>query len=73
MPDLTHLNALELGLFRERQYLVREKTDAARALRRVWVAQAEREIADERKFLGLPATLDEILVSDDELLSELTT
>lgn len=71
MTDLGHLSALEDGLFRERQYLAAEKTEQGRKLRAVWVAQKEKEIAAERKFLGMPATLDEVLMSDDELLVEL--
>lgn len=71
MKDLSHLNALELRLSHERDRLAGAKTDKERALRRVWVAQIEKEIAAEHKFLGL-STDFETPVSDDELLAELT-
>jgi hypothetical protein len=45
-------------------------SEKERQLRTVWVQQIEREIAGERKFLGLPP-MPEIELSDDELLAEL--
>lgn len=70
MADLTHLNALELRLSNEREYLRAAKSEGEKELRRVWIAQIEKEIAGERKFLGLtePAECD---LTDDELLEEL--
>lgn len=67
--DTTHLSYLELGLHNERQRLAEAKSDGERALRQVWVAQLEREVVCERKFLGLPEVAED--VSDEELLREL--
>lgn len=63
---MTHLSALELRLSNERGYLARAKTEGERELRRVWIAQIEREIAHEREFHA-----DEIEMTDDELLAAL--
>lgn len=63
---MTHLNALELRLSNERGYLAKAKTDGERELRRVWIAQIEKEIAGEQAFI---AKHDDM--SDDELLAEL--
>jgi len=63
-----HLDALNTRLAHERDRLANAKTARERALRSVWVAGNEREIASERKFLGL-AEID--AMSDDELLAEL--
>lgn len=68
--DLSHLHALELKLSHERDYLSREKTEGGRELRRVWIAQIEREISGERALLGLP-TDDVMAIDDDALLNEL--
>ncbi|NYT42328.1 hypothetical protein HZY97_16265 [Sphingomonas sp. R-74633] len=71
-PNRSHLNALEEGLVRERARLADASTEGERETRRVWVAQREREIAGERKYLGLPEAdhLDDL--SDDDLLAELS-
>lgn len=63
---MSHLNALELRLSNERGYLAKAKTEGERELRRVWIAQIEKEIAGERVFV---AKQDEM--TDDELLAEL--
>ena len=69
MTDRTHLNALELGRSHEVARLASAKTQAERALRQVWIAQRDREIAGERAFLGLDdASCD---LTDEELLAEL--
>ena len=65
---MTHLDALQLRLFNERGYLAKAKTEGERELRRVWIAQIEKEIVGEREFI---AKQDDI--SDDELLAELMT
>jgi hypothetical protein len=49
--------------------LANAKTDGEKALRSVWVRQYEKQLADERAFLGLGDELPEL--SDDELLAEL--
>lgn len=67
--ETTHLNYLELGLHNERQRLAAAKSEGERQQRKVWVSQLEREVAAERKFLGLPEVAEDI--SDDELLAEL--
>jgi hypothetical protein len=67
---MTHLNALEVRLSHERVRLAKAKTENERALRRVWVAGIEKEIAGERKFLGL---VDEAhQMSDEELMEALS-
>jgi hypothetical protein len=53
MSDYTHLEALWIRLSHERDRLAREKTESGKVIRRVWVQQIEREIADEEKFLGI--------------------
>jgi len=70
MPDYIHLHALELGLSHEYARLRRARTPHERELRTVWIAQREREIAGERRFLGLPEVAD-VPMTDDELLAEL--
>lgn len=62
----SHLNALELRLSNERNRLAQAKTNKERELRKVWIAQIEKEIASERNFVG-----KETEMSDDELLAEL--
>lgn len=66
----SHLNALETRLSHERGYLAAAKTDGERALRTVWIAQIEKEIANEHAFLGL-TTSPAAELTDDELLAEL--
>jgi len=68
--SLDHLDALNLRLSHERGYLAVAKTDQERALRTVWIAQIEREIASERTFLGIDY-VDDCTMSDDELLTAL--
>ncbi|WP_294390192.1 hypothetical protein [uncultured Sphingomonas sp.] len=66
--DLSHLHSIEDHLIRERARLAKARGDSEVALRTVWVAQAERELANERKFLGLPLEVLAPAMSDDELL-----
>ena len=68
MIDFSHLDALELHLSNERIRLNKANSQKESNMRRVFVAQLEKEIAQERKFLGLP---EPDHVSDDELLAEL--
>ena len=68
--DTAHLNALHLRLSHERGYLAAAKTEKEREMRRVWIAQIEKEIADEQRFLGIETTAVEM--SDDELMKELS-
>lgn len=70
MTDFTHLDALSLRLSHEREYLAAAKSDGERALRTVWIAQIEKEIAAEYQHLGLEQP-DEIEMTNEELLAEL--
>lgn len=72
MRDLSHLDALQARLVREKNRLV-NATDANEiAFRQREITACEREIANEYKFLGIEQlSLDEILMSDDDLLAEL--
>jgi hypothetical protein len=69
--DHSHLHALEHGLHNERVRLASAKNERERALRTAWVAQREREVASERRFLGLADEPEPINMTDDELLAEL--
>ena len=62
---MNHLDALQLRLSNERGYLAAAKTENERELRRVWIAQIEKEIAGEAKFTAEPE------MTDEELLAEL--
>lgn len=63
--DTSHLIALSEGLAHERQRLSTAKTPQERELRTVWVAQREREVADEMRRLGMSTTVDEEMSADD--------
>ena len=71
MTELSHLHAIQDRLIRERARLETARTGGERALRVAWVAQAEREVAAERDFLGLAPDTPAAPLSDDELLAEL--
>lgn len=66
---MQHLDALELRLSHERERLTHAGSDSERALRAVWIAQIEREIAGELVFLG-NSPVDSTLSLDD-LMKEL--
>jgi len=69
-----HLHALELRLSHERERLGQAKSPAESAMRKVWVAGIEKEIADEKAFLGLSESADDVAqMTDDELLAELAS
>lgn len=72
MIDTSHLDALNLRLSHERSYLENAKTEHEKEIRKVWIMQIEKEILNEKKFLGI-ADNDTIVttVNDDDLLSEL--
>lgn len=73
MTDFSHLDALQSRLAREQGRLANAKNENERSFRIREIASCEREIADEYKFLGIePVSLDDIIMSDDELLRELT-
>ena len=67
--DTSHLDAIRLRLSNERIRLASAKTERERVARRVWVAQAEKEEAQEMAHLGL--TDDTASVSDADLLAQL--
>ena len=71
MPDTTHLVSLQSSLSREKARLSAARKPSEIALRRVWVAQLEKEIIAEYTFLGMtpPVELDDM--NDDDLLAEL--
>lgn len=60
-----HRDALELRLSHERARLAKAKGESEAALRRVWIAQIEKELAGE------PTLISDM--TDDELLAELLT
>jgi hypothetical protein len=66
MTDFSHLDALQTGLAHERERLANAKSDFEREARSVWVKGYEKQIAHEKKFLGIDDTM-----SDDELLEAL--
>lgn len=66
MMDTTHLNALRNRLSNERVRLANAKTESERALRRVWISQIEKEIGEEKVFIG-----DDADMTDEELLTAL--
>ena len=71
--DFSHLDALQGRLVREQGRLANAQTENEKNFRLREIAACEREIANEYKFLGIePMSLDDILLSDDELLAELT-
>jgi len=65
MTDFSHLDALNLRLSHERARFAKDQSE----IRAVWIKQIEKEIAGERKHLGL--TEIEETMSDDELLAAL--
>lgn len=73
MTDTSHLTALETRLSHERAYLTKDGAE----IRKVWIAQIEREIATEIAFLSKRGitietiNADDINMSDDELLAAL--
>lgn len=74
-PDLTHLNALELGRSHEAARLAQAKTPGERAAREVYLAQIDKEIAGEKKFLGIDKEPERAAgpeMTDDQLLAELS-
>lgn len=58
---MNHLDALNLRLSNERVRLANAKSEGERELRKVWIAQLEKEVAGEIQFIG----------TDDDLLAEL--
>ena len=73
MTDFSHLDAIQSRLCREQARLAAAKTENEKNFRIREIASCETEIAAEYKFLGIaPLSMDEILMSDDELLAALS-
>ena len=71
--DLSHLDAIQSRIGREKARMAAATSENERAFRAREIKAAEKELAAEYKFLGIaPLSLDEILLSDDELLAELS-
>ncbi len=68
--NTSHLDALNLRLSHERVHLSNAKTDNERQMRRVWIAQIEKEIESEKKFLNMSERNDTHM-SDEDLLRAL--
>lgn len=66
---MSHLNALQVRLSNERNYLAKAKSEGERALRKVWVAQIEKEITFEQSHTFSDTETE---MTDDELLAALT-
>ena len=72
MTDLSHLDALLSRLTREQGRLDIAKTENEKSFRQREIASCSKEIEAEYKFLGIPLlTLEEIMMTDDELLEAL--
>jgi len=73
MTDLSHLEALTHRLGRETCRMNNAKNENERSFREREIASCRKEIEAEYKFLGIkPLTIEETMMSDDELLAELT-
>jgi hypothetical protein len=70
MTDLTHLDAIQARLHRERARLAAATTQKDRTFRTVQIAQAEKEMAAEMKFLGIEDAPQSDM-TDDDLLAAL--
>lgn len=74
MTDLSHLDALQGRLARETARRDAATNANERNFRIREITACEKEIVAEYKFLGIaPVSLDDIIMSDDELLRELTS
>lgn len=67
-----HLDVLQLRLSNERMRLAQAKTPDEWALRTVWIAQLEKEIAGEIEFLNKQSQPVVIPDDPDELLRQLS-
>lgn len=72
VTDLSHLNALQSRLNREIKRLANAINENEKSFRGLQVSQCRKEIESEYQFLGIkPLSLEEILMSADELLDAL--
>ena len=67
LEEYSHLDALTLRLYREKERLANAKNKKEKELRAVWIAQIEREIQAEKDFIGW---IDDD-ISDEDLLASL--
>lgn len=67
--DTSHLCAIHERLSRERERRANATDPQEIALRDVWIAQAEKELAAEESFLGLEPVENDM--SDEALLAAL--
>jgi hypothetical protein len=67
---MTHLEALSIRRFNEAARLMQAKDPREIALRKVWLAQIDKEIAQEIALNGRPETPCHDL-TDEELFAEL--
>ena len=77
MNELSHYYAIEARLNREKIRLFHATNENERMFREHEVKMNQKELDSEIKFLAkkgisIPSSLDEIMMSDDELLAELT-
>lgn len=71
MTDFSHMDAIIQRLARETARLNAATNENERAFRQLQISQNKKELASEKKFLGISElTLEETTMSDDELLAE---
>jgi len=70
MINTSHLDALNVRLSNEHIYFAKAKTEKEKELRKVWIVQIEKEIAVEKKLLGIE-DVEVAAISDKDLLNEL--
>ena len=68
MTTSSHLSALELRLSHEKVYLSNADSDGERQIRKAWISQIEKEIQDEKTFLGIKEEIITNAATDAELL-----
>lgn len=66
-----HLTALHFRLTNEKHRLEIATTNTEKEIRRVWIAQIEKEIEKELDFLGMTANNELPEMTDEEILKEL--
>lgn len=66
---VSHLVALQARLAHEKARYAADRSE----IRHVWIAQIEREIAQEEKILGIESATALPQMTDDELLAELAS
>jgi hypothetical protein len=67
---MEHIDQLKLRLTNERARLAKANDPLEIEIRKVWVANCEKELASEYDFLGIEQT-PYVELNDDDLLAEL--